>query len=89
MGFTVEEYRERRRRFTLAMNSRCPRWEMAVFIDNVNQFYFTGTMQDGLLLIRKDAASPGGSRAHYSQEGAFCYVNYRRSSALRLICIQI
>ena len=71
MGFTVEEYRERRRRFTLAMNSRCPRWEMAVFIDNVNQFYFTGTMQDGLLLIRKDAASPGGSRLLYGVRRSF------------------
>ena len=71
MRFTVEEYRERRRRFTLAMDSRCPRWETAVFIDNVNQFYFTGTMHDGLLFIRKDAASPGGSRLLYGVRRSF------------------
>jgi Xaa-Pro aminopeptidase len=53
------------------MNSRCPRWETAVFIDNVNQFYFTGTMQDGLLFILKDAASPGGSRLFYGVRRSF------------------
>jgi Xaa-Pro aminopeptidase len=71
MNFTVEEYRERRRRFALAMDSRCPRWETAVFIDNVNQFYFTGTMQDGLLFILRDAASPGGSRLFYGVRRSF------------------
>ena len=71
MNFTAEEYRERRRRFTGAMNSRCPRWETAIFIDNVNQFYFTGTMQDGILFIRRDAASPGGSRLLYGVRRSF------------------
>jgi Xaa-Pro aminopeptidase len=71
MDFSAEEYRERRRRFTLAMNSRCPHWETAVFIDNVNQFYFTGTMQDGILFIRRDAASPGGSRLFYGVRRSF------------------
>jgi Xaa-Pro aminopeptidase len=71
MDFTAEEYRERRRRFTEAMNSRCPRWETAVFIDNVNQFYFTGTMQDGILFIRRDAASAGGSRLLYGVRRSF------------------
>jgi Xaa-Pro aminopeptidase len=53
------------------MNSRFPRWETAVFIDNVNQFYFTGTMQDGILFIRRDAASPGGSRLLYGVRRSF------------------
>jgi Xaa-Pro aminopeptidase len=71
MDFTAEEYRERRRKFTETMNSRCPRWETAVFIDIVNQFYFTGTMQDGILFIRRDAASPGGSRLLYGVRRSF------------------
>jgi Xaa-Pro aminopeptidase len=71
MDFTAEEYRERRRRFTRAMNSRCPRWETAIFIDNVNQFYFTGTMQDGILFIHRDAASPEGSRLLYGVRRSF------------------
>jgi Xaa-Pro aminopeptidase len=53
------------------MNSRCPRWETAVFIDNVNQFYFTGTMQDGILFIRRDASSPEGSRLLYGVRRSF------------------
>jgi Xaa-Pro aminopeptidase len=71
MDFTAEEYRERRIRFTRTMNSRYPRWEMAVFIDNVNQFYFTGTMQDGILFILRDAASLGGSRLLYGVRRSF------------------
>jgi Xaa-Pro aminopeptidase len=71
MSFTVEEYRERRLNFTLAMNSRCPYWETAVFIDNVNQFYFTGTMQDGILFIMRGSASPGGSRLLYGVRRSF------------------
>ncbi|MDR2784995.1 MAG: Xaa-Pro peptidase family protein [Treponema sp.] len=71
MNFTAEEYRERRRKFTRAMNSRCPRWETAILIDNVNQFYFTGTMQDGILFIRRDASCPGGSRLLYGVRRSF------------------
>jgi Xaa-Pro aminopeptidase len=71
MNFTVEEFRERRGKFTLTMNSRCPCWKTAVFIDNVNQFYFTGTMQDGVLFIMRDAASPGGSRLLYGVRRSF------------------
>ncbi len=28
-----------------------PGWEMAVVMSKINLFYFTGTMQDGMLII--------------------------------------
>ncbi|CDG66138.1 MAG: Xaa-Pro dipeptidase [Methanobacterium sp.] len=31
-----------------------PEWEMAVIFSKINQYYFTGTMQDGMLLIPRE-----------------------------------
>ena len=36
------------------MTSRFPRWESAVIMENVNQYYFTGTIQDGVVIIQRD-----------------------------------
>jgi len=33
------------------MDQDCPGWEMAAIFGKLNQYYFTGTMQDGVLLI--------------------------------------
>jgi len=33
------------------MDAENPNWELAAFFGRVNQYYFTGTMQDGLLLV--------------------------------------
>jgi Xaa-Pro aminopeptidase len=69
MDFSAEELRTRRSRFTAAMNSRCPDWNTAVFIDSVHQYYFTGTIQDGIVIIRKDDAL--GSRLLYGVRRSF------------------
>jgi len=36
------------------MTGSFPGWDCAVIIENVNKYYFTGTMQDGLIIIRRD-----------------------------------
>jgi Xaa-Pro aminopeptidase len=36
------------------MDEECPDWEMTAIFGKVNQYYFTGTMQDGVLLIPRD-----------------------------------
>lgn len=41
----------RMRRFRNIMDSNNPEWEIAVIWSKINQFYFTGTMQDGMLII--------------------------------------
>jgi Xaa-Pro aminopeptidase len=51
-----EEITERLRRFRAAMDRQQPGWDTAVIVSKINQYYLTGTMQDGLLLIRPDDA---------------------------------
>lgn len=41
-------------RFRARMDASQPRWELAAFLGKVNQYYLTGTMQDGLLLVPRD-----------------------------------
>ena len=50
----MQELLRRRDRFIGLMNGRFSRWDSAVIMENVNQYYFTGTIQDGILVIRRD-----------------------------------
>ena len=50
----AEELNSRLHRFRAAMDVAHPDWETALFISKVNQYYFTGTMQDGMLLVPRD-----------------------------------
>ncbi|MDR2509395.1 MAG: Xaa-Pro peptidase family protein [Spirochaetaceae bacterium] len=47
----MEELLERRRGFCSAMTRRYPGWQTAVFTDAVNQYYLTGTIQDGVVFV--------------------------------------
>ncbi|MDK2889562.1 MAG: Xaa-Pro dipeptidase, partial [Methanoculleus sp.] len=47
----ASELRDRMERFRLRMDAENPSWELAAIFGRTNQFYFTGTMQDGVLLI--------------------------------------
>ena len=49
-----EEIGGRLLRFFSAMDAACPDWDTAVVLSKVNQYYFTGTMQDGMLVIKRD-----------------------------------
>ncbi|NLB00139.1 MAG: aminopeptidase P family protein [Methanomicrobiales archaeon] len=48
------ELRDRMERFRLRMDAENPSWEVAAIFGRTNQFYFTGTMQDGVLLIPRN-----------------------------------
>ncbi|MDD2473394.1 MAG: aminopeptidase P family protein, partial [Methanoculleus sp.] len=48
------ELRDRMERFRLRMDAENPAWDLAAIFGRVNQFYLTGTMQDGVLLIPRD-----------------------------------
>jgi Xaa-Pro dipeptidase len=48
------ELEGRIRRFRARMERDNPGWEMAAIFGRVNLYYFTGTIQDGVLLIRPD-----------------------------------
>lgn len=50
---TKEEISLRMKNFRQKMNVRNPDWETAVIVSKINQYYLTGTMQDGLLILRR------------------------------------
>jgi len=50
----ASELRDRMERFRLRMDTENPSWEFAAIFGRTNQFYLTGTMQDGVLLIPRD-----------------------------------
>lgn len=50
----LSELQTRMKRFREKMNKLNPDWELAVIFSKVNQYYFTGTMQDGMILIPRD-----------------------------------
>jgi Xaa-Pro aminopeptidase len=41
-------------RFKALMDKENPDWELSVIFGNINVYYFTGTMQDGMLLLPRD-----------------------------------
>ncbi|WP_265444658.1 M24 family metallopeptidase [Acetivibrio straminisolvens] len=50
----LEELNMRMERFRTVMSQYNPGWEMAVIFSKINMYYFTGTMQEGMLLIPRD-----------------------------------
>ena len=59
---TLQELMLRREKFVALMNSSFPRWNCAVIMESVNKYYFTGTIQDGVLVIRRDGSLVYGVR---------------------------
>ena len=56
MELTVLELNDRREKFIAAMVAEKPDWETALIVGKVNLYYFTGTIQDALLIFRKDGS---------------------------------
>lgn len=57
MQVPFSELEDRMGRFRAQMDRTDPEWQAAVIFGRINQYYLTGTMQDGLLWIpRNDAA---------------------------------
>jgi Xaa-Pro aminopeptidase len=48
------ELESRMQRFRRMMSAENPEWEMAAIFGRINIYYFTGTIQDGVLLIPRD-----------------------------------
>lgn len=55
-----EEIELRLENFRTKMDQKHPDWDTAVIINKINQYYLTGTMQDGLLIVRR-----GGHAAYF------------------------
>ncbi|MGE5615155.1 MAG: M24 family metallopeptidase [Bacillota bacterium] len=63
----LSELDARLKRFREIMDEREPEWEIAFVISKVNQYYFTGTMQDGLLFIPRDGEAVYFVRRSYER----------------------
>lgn len=54
MKVPLPELKNRMDAFRKQMDISNPEWEMAVIFSKINLYYFTGTMQDGILIIPKN-----------------------------------
>ena len=54
MKVPLTELEDRLERFRTRMDSTRPGWELAAIVGKIPPYYFTGTMQDGLLLVPRD-----------------------------------
>jgi Xaa-Pro aminopeptidase len=64
------------------MDTASPEWENVVIFSNINLYYFTGTMQDGMLLIPRDGEAVLWVRRSYEraiEESLFPQIHPMRS----------
>ena len=52
-----EELAHRLSALRSSLSEHDPKWEMVILSNRINLYYFTGTMQDGILIITPDAAT--------------------------------
>ena len=64
---TKEELTLRLSNFRRAMDKRNPGWDTVILVSKINQYYLTGTMQDGLLMIRRDGGAGYFVRRSYER----------------------
>lgn len=63
----VTELNARLARFISIMNTTSPHWEMAIIINKINLYYFTGTMQEGMLIIPREGEAIFWVRRSYER----------------------
>ena len=65
----LSELMDRMKRFRARMDAENPHWELATFFGRVNQYYFTGTMQDGMLLVPREGEAVFWVRRSFERAG--------------------
>ena len=56
IDLTKQELLTRIEKLYNALNSKSEKWNAAFIVDKINQYYFTGTMQDGVFVLHGDGA---------------------------------
>ena len=77
-----DELNNRMSRFRVRMEAFDPKWEIAVIFSKINMFYFTGTMQDGMLIIHRNSEAVLWVRRSYERaldESLFSQINLMES----------
>jgi Xaa-Pro aminopeptidase len=78
----LRELNERMKRFRVLMDNRHPDWEIALIVSKINLYYFTGTIQDGILLIPRAGEACFWVRRSYERavdESSFPHILPMRS----------
>ena len=57
-------------KFHALMAKTTPNWDTAIIVNKVNQYYFTGTMQDGLLVLKRTGQVAYFARRSYERAKA-------------------
>lgn len=63
----LTELKNRMRNFRKRMDFSNPEWEIAVIFSKINLYYFTGTMQDGMLIIPRHKEATFWIRRSYER----------------------
>jgi len=63
----LNELKNRMKRFRMQMDISNPDWEITAIFSKINQYYFTGTMQDGMLIIPRDGEATFWVRRSYQR----------------------
>lgn len=63
----LSELEHRLKRFRAIMEEKEPEWELALVISKISQYYFTGTMQEGLLFIPRNGDAVHFVRRSYAR----------------------
>jgi len=69
-----QEIEERIKRLYERINSQNEHWNAAAIVGRVNQFYLTGTMQDGMFLLKRDGSYALFVRKSYLRAREECKV---------------
>ena len=67
MQVPLSELNARMDRFRARMDVSSPDWQTAVIFSKINLYYFTGTMQDGMLIIPRDSEAVFWVRRSYER----------------------
>jgi len=90
MKVPLTELTSRMKRFRARMDKTRPGWEMAAITGKIPLYYFTGTMQDSLLLIPQDGDAVFWVRQSYERavdESLFAHI--RRMKSYRDIAVEM
>jgi len=63
----LNELKNRMKCFRMQMDISNPDWEITAIFSKINQYYFTGTMQDGMLIIPRDGEATFWVRRSYQR----------------------
>ncbi|MGA2120768.1 MAG: Xaa-Pro peptidase family protein [Methanoregula sp.] len=84
MKVPLKELDDRMKRFRARMDKAQPGWKLAAITGKIPLYYFTGTMQDGLLLIPQDGDAVFWIRQSYERAvGESLFPNLRKMKSYR------